>query len=127
MLGLLLTIYFGTFVWTIEQNNVYNTFAITAFKQNGHFFLNQPRHKKNSPFMGIKIKKPKIYTSKNKLQFRMNKSAINCMQESGLKICGRTDKLSYSQMSCGPSPLKQKLTYGSVGRHVIPARSMAGC
>lgn len=55
----------------MEQNNVYNTFAITAFKQNGHF-LNQPRQK-NSPFMGIKIKKPKIYISKNKLQFLMNK------------------------------------------------------
>lgn len=36
--SLINSIYFGTFVWTIEQNNVYNTFAITAFKQNGHFF-----------------------------------------------------------------------------------------
>lgn len=48
------------------------------------------------------------------------------MQESRLKMCGQTDKLCYSQMSSGPSPLvfSYRDIYGSIGRHMIPAR---GC
>lgn len=47
------------------------------------------------------------------------------MQESRLKTCGQKDKLCSSQMSCGPSPFQffsYRDIYGSISRHMIPAR-----